>query len=124
ALAFGLRQVSAGQALVLAADHPWLERVLLQLLLDRLDAGDADAVVPRDPSGQAQPLLAAYRTSVATEAAHLVESGQRSMHALLDLIEVEWLDERVWRTVDRAARSFQDIDEPHDLTSLADEPGA
>lgn len=113
ALAFGLGQISAPGAIVLAADHPTIEPALLALLTSR-SADGGDAVVPmRD--GRPEPLVAWYRSSVAVTAERLVASGRRSMMGLLDEIDTRRVDEAQWRVVDPTGRSFADVDTPDDL---------
>lgn len=114
-LAFGLRQVAAPSVLVLAADHPSVEPALVQLLLGRLAGGAADAVVPQR-NGRPEPLVAAYRTTVAADAAErLLATGVRRLTALVEALDVLLLPEDGWRTADPDGRSFHDIDTPADL---------
>ena len=87
---------------------------LLELLARRALDGVADAVVPmRD--GRDEPLVACYRCDVEVVARRLVESGERSLRALLGEIRVDRMPESDWRTVDPDGRSFLDIDTPEDL---------
>ena len=114
ALAFGLGQLAAPWALVVAGDHALLRPELLDAMARRASAGAADAVVPmRD--GREEPLVACYRRDVAAVAHQLVESGERSLRALLGEVRVDRMPESEWRSVDPDGRSFLDIDTPEDL---------
>ena len=117
ALAFALGQVTAPVVLVLAADHPRLRPALLALVLDRLASDpDADAVVPvRDD--RREPLVAAYRRSVADVADSVLAGPRASLNALLDSIAVVEVMEHEWRHVDRDGDSFRDVDTPDDLAT-------
>jgi molybdenum cofactor guanylyltransferase len=115
ALAFGLQHVDADRTLVLAADHPQLQPLLLQLLLDEL--GDHDAVVPV-AHGEPQPLVACYRSTVAARANGLLAAGERRLRALLHALDVRWLDQDEWGRHDRDGRSFLDVDRPEQLEAM------
>jgi molybdopterin-guanine dinucleotide biosynthesis protein A len=116
-LAHGLGHVDSPVVLVLAADHPQLRPELLSALLARLvdGADEVDAVVPmRD--GRPEPLVAAYRTDVRSVAEQVLAEGGRSMRALLDRLRVDWWAEEDWRRLDPTGASFDDVDEPGDLS--------
>jgi molybdopterin-guanine dinucleotide biosynthesis protein A len=100
-------------ALVLAVDLPFLEVGILGALIA---ARPADAVVPR-VDGVPQPLCARYSGACLARAVELVNSGERSMRALLHAVDVRWLDEEDWSAV-TSARSFADIDTPEDAQRL------
>lgn len=121
-LAFGLGQVDADRALVLAADHPLLNAELLSALLGALDAEgplrEHQAAVPV-AGGRPQPLVASYRTSVASDAEQLLDDGERSLRALLEQIDTRWLEESEWRAADPSGISFLDVDHPEQLERLA-----
>jgi molybdopterin-guanine dinucleotide biosynthesis protein A len=114
ALAFGLGRIGAPWALVVAGDHPMLRPELLELLVRRAVDGVADAVVP-ERDERDEPLVACYRCDVDQVARRLVDSGERSLRALLGSIHVDRVPEPEWRVVDPDARSFLDIDTPEDL---------
>ena len=118
----GLRAMgdACDRAVVAAVDLPWLTSALAARLLAALGESDADAAVPRS-GGRPQPLLAAYRATVADEVQALVGSGERRAVALPDRLRVRWLDEddlladpRV-REDDPALRGLHDVDTPADL---------
>lgn len=103
--------------LVLAVDLPFVEISLLRLLGR---APMADAVVPR-VDGRAQPLCARYSVQALARARELVARGARSMQALLDVLDVDWLDEADWCGV-ATPRTFADIDTPGDAARFGLRP--
>ncbi len=101
--------------LVVACDLPALAPAVLALLAD---APAAEAVVPRT-GGHAEPLVARYARTVApTIRRHLV-AGARKMTSFLGDVTVCWLEEAALRAVDPALASFENINEPDDLSRLA-----
>ncbi|MCB0976542.1 MAG: molybdenum cofactor guanylyltransferase [Acidimicrobiales bacterium] len=122
ALEHGLHEVETELVLVLGGDHPRLSAGLLSLLVETLRSTAvgvvSDAVVPRR-DGRAEPLVACYRTAAAlTAASRLVETGERRFMALLDQLDVRWLEDDAWRQVDPTGGSFVDVDTPSDLDDL------
>ena len=84
----GLTAVDTEFALVLGCDMPLADGEGLAALLERARTTDADAVVPTTDGGP-EPLHAAYRVeSTRTAAQEALGDGRRSLHALLDGIEV------------------------------------
>lgn len=116
-LAHGLSSVDAELALVIAVDHPVLQPALCSLLIERLRSSGADAVVPIGPDGL-EPLVAAYRTSLAARAARLLDDGERRVRAIFDGANVEFLTEDDWSTVDLNGWSFRDADRPTELVEI------
>jgi molybdopterin-guanine dinucleotide biosynthesis protein A len=111
----GLRAVAPRAALVVAADHPWLQPALLRLLLAELGgAPEAAAAVIASERGL-EPLLGAYRPGVADVARRLLEAGERRMGALLDALSVRGVPPSVWRTVDPEGRSLLNVNAAADL---------
>lgn len=88
----GLRAIAPGTiAFVCAVDAPFLGPRFVGDVLAAVEPG-SDAAVPR-VAGRAQPLAAAYRREVAGEVEALLAAGGRSMGALLERLEVRWLDD-------------------------------
>lgn len=96
----------AGDAVVLACDLPNVSVELVRRLAAR--PGTAVPVV----DGRAQPLCARYSSEALAVATGLVAAGERRMGALLDAVEVEWLDGFA------SADELADIDTPDDLARL------
>lgn len=96
--------------LVLAVDLPFVEATLLAWLGAHPATG---SVVPR-VAGIAQSVCARYSSDALSTARALVGAGERSMRALLDRVEVTYVDEAEWSVV-CDERAFADIDTPEDL---------
>jgi molybdopterin-guanine dinucleotide biosynthesis protein A len=79
----GLEEI-AGQAdavLLCGCDMPLVRAGVLRLLIESLpDEAESAAI---DASGKLQPLLAIYRPSLLARARQLLDSGERSLQALL-----------------------------------------
>jgi molybdopterin-guanine dinucleotide biosynthesis protein A len=108
-LAAGLRAVGPGAVgFVCAADMPLLDAGFAAAVLAALPPG-SDAAVPR-VDGRPQPLAAAYRTDAVRAIEELLASGGRSMGALLDRLEVRWLDD-----LPGAAEAVRNVNTPAEL---------
>lgn len=128
-LAAGLRTAAGTSALVVGGDMPRLSPAVLALMLERLAAGDADAVIlaspasPDDPVGRTgqprQALPMAVRTGPALLAADAVLArGRHSLQALLDALAVVELPAESWLRLDPAGGTLDDVDEPADVDRL------
>lgn len=115
ALAFALEQVQHPRTLVLGGDHPLISPALLGRLLQ--DLHGFEAVVPK-LANMAEPLVACYLTEVGKNARTLVSSGERRLMALLDTLEVRWMEESEWRGFDPDGLSFMDVDTTEDLEEI------
>lgn len=107
--ALAARGASDAPFMVLAVDLPTVETSFLMWLRDFNSVG---AVVPR-VDGMAQPLCARYPASAVAVARGLLAQDRRSMHALLDVIDVTWVDEAEWGSIASVAM-FADVDTPED----------
>ncbi|MGV9242355.1 NTP transferase domain-containing protein [Streptomyces sp. NPDC003710] len=96
ALDAGLRRSTAGYAVVLSADLPFLEAGTVRRLLAALRASGAEGTVLTDPDGRDQPLVAAYRSAalrrelarLATESGGLAGLPLRRLVARLCLTRI------------------------------------
>ena len=104
-----------GFALVLAVDLPFADSALLGWLAAH---PAPETVVPR-VEGMAQSLCARYSPAALSAASELVRAGERSMRALLESVEITYVDEAEWSIV-CDARAFADIDTPEDLDRWGD----
>ena len=106
-------------AVLVAVDLPRMTPALAARLLAGLDGG-ADAAVPCI-GGRAQPLAAAYRTSLAARARALADAGEGRARALLDGTAVAWLAEAdlladpALRAADPELEGLRDVDTPAEL---------
>ncbi len=108
-LARGLRAAGpGGVAFVCAADMPLLDGRFAAAVVAALPPG-ADAAVPR-VDGRPQPLAAAYRTDAVDAVEAVLGAGGRSLVALLDRLEVRWLDD-----LPGAAEAVRNVNTPGEL---------
>ena len=113
----GLRAAAFEQVLVLAGDHPAAAPAVLADLLARLTADEhLDAVVLGTDHGP-QPLVGAYRSSVADEVGRLLDRGQRRARALLDALRVEVVEVAAWHDLDPGGETAIDLDTPAELAA-------
>ena len=102
-----------GPVLVMAVDMPFVTSALLHLLAHR--PGPATAVPRSD--GRAQPLCARFASEALEQVAGLLASGERSLRALLEVVDVDWVERAEWEPV-AGPDAFTDLDEPADLARL------
>ena len=109
--------VAGGSVFLLACDLPHVGTDLVRhLLACARDRGDCAAVVP-SIEGRRQPLCALYRASALPTVSRQLESGERSMGALLDAIwvlEVELSEELPCFRSDL----FHNLNQPADLEGV------
>ena len=102
-------------SLLLACDTPLLSKEVLGYLL-RLSPGH-DAVIPKWPNGNIEPLQAAYTTSRAFAAAHeaLRNRELRMSDAIERLWDVLYVSTDTLRMYDSQLQTFENINTPDDL---------
>jgi molybdopterin-guanine dinucleotide biosynthesis protein A len=110
ALVAGAGALPAGAVLLLGCDLLRVEPPLLRLVASWEGAATAVPVV----GGRAQLVCARYGADAIAAARALLESGQRSLRALLDVVPVDRLTEDDWGAV-ASAEAFADLDTPDDL---------
>lgn len=111
----GLNHVTTEWAFVVACDMPFMIPAVVELLARQ--RGESRAVVPV-VDGQPQPLAAFYARDCLTTAQQILAGGGRhSMRALLEHLEVRYVDESQLRGADIQLRSFFDLDTPLDVVN-------
>jgi molybdopterin-guanine dinucleotide biosynthesis protein A len=103
-----------GPVIVLATDLPRLTVGLVELLASSPVAG---CLVPMD-RGRPQPLCARYDPAALVAARRLVAAGERSMTALLEQVDVTWLEPADWQAAAGDPDALLDVDTPQDLTTF------
>lgn len=107
-----LSQVKTPWAFVVACDMPFVQPSVIALLSRY--RGPYQAVVPV-AQGHPQPLAAFYASSALSPIrAHLASGGKNSLRAVLERLQVRYVDEAELLTADPALRSFFDLDTPQD----------
>ena len=101
--------------LTLACDLPLVRPKLLELIVG--EAVAAAAVVPR-AGGRLHPLLAAYARSCLAPARASLEAGRRAMTALLDQVQVKFIEEAQLREADQDLASFINVNTWDDYRAL------
>ena len=112
-LAAGLKRAHSPWLFVVACDMPFISpAVINDLAARRLSV---EAVVPR-VQGYPQPLAAFYSASCLTVVENcLAGSGKHSLRALLEKLQVRYVDETDLKMADPQLRSFFDLDTPQDV---------
>lgn len=114
-VAAGLGRVTTPWAFVVACDMPFVEAALVELLAGYRPG--YHAVVPV-VQGHQQTLAAFYaRSCLDTIRAHLGAGGKNSLRAVLEQLQVRYVDETELLQADPALTSFFDLDTPQDVAS-------
>jgi molybdenum cofactor guanylyltransferase len=116
--ALGALEPGEEAVVCVAGDMPFLDARALALLRDH---PPAQAVVPR-VGGRPDPLFARYARGCAPAIARALAEGRLKTAALLDELEVSYLEEPILRAVDPALRFLTNVNTPEDLARLADGP--
>jgi len=98
--------------LVVACDMPFLNQGLLQYMLEVTD--NYDAVVPR-LGNMIEPLHAVYSKNCLAPAESLIKQGNMSVHQLLPLVKVRYIEADEIDRFDPKHRSFFNINTRADL---------
>jgi molybdopterin-guanine dinucleotide biosynthesis protein A len=88
AILTGLEHLTGEWGIFLACDLPLLDGRFIELLIERAEASDSDAVVPRTAGGW-QPLCAAYRRSSAHHIRQMIEEGETAIIKVLPRLQVD-----------------------------------
>lgn len=115
ALALGLGAVTTDVAIALPCDAPFVSRVLVAELARRLAAADT-ALIPMW-GGHLQPLVAVYRSRLASALDALVARGETRLQAVAQLRDVAILAEDDVRVLDPTGASFRVLNTPADLAA-------
>jgi molybdopterin-guanine dinucleotide biosynthesis protein A len=112
-LASGLAAAETPWVFAVACDMPFVVPEVIDLLAKR--RGVRQAVVPV-VQGHPQPLAAFYaRNCLDVIRAHLDSGGKNSLQAVLERLDVCYVDEAEMLAVDPGLRSFFDLDTPQDV---------
>ena len=112
-LSASLSQVTTPWAFVVACDMPFVEVALVELLATY--RAQYQAVVPV-VRGHPQPLAAFYARSCLDTIRTTLASGENSsLRAILERLQVRYVDETELLQADPALRSFFDLDTPQDV---------
>jgi molybdopterin-guanine dinucleotide biosynthesis protein A len=114
-LATGMDALDAavGRVIVVGGDMPTLVPDVLRRLLQELDG--AVAAVLADEHRRRPLPMALHRGPGLEAATALVRDGERSLHALLDLLGAAVIPVAGWRELDPIGATLRDVDTPDDL---------
>lgn len=117
-----LAEVGTSWVFAVATDMPFLQPALIEILAQRRQ--EFQAIVPV-VHGHVQPLAAFYsRTALPEIEAVLAGRGKRSLRAVLERLNVLYIDESELLVADPGLRSFFDLDTPQDLVAARSCAGA
>jgi len=112
-LASGLAAAETPWVFAVACDMPFVVPEVIELLAKQ--RGGRQAVVPV-VQGFPQPLAAFYASNcLQVIRAHLDSGGKNSLQAVLERLDVCYVDEAEMLAVDPGLRSFFDLDTPQDV---------
>ncbi|MFH2140629.1 MAG: molybdenum cofactor guanylyltransferase [Pseudomonadota bacterium] len=111
-LVAGLAQVETPWMFAVACDMPFIQSAVIIRMAEL--RGEHDAVVPMI-DGHPQPLFAFYAKQSMSMMRDALASGEKRVRAVLQKLDVRYVDEAELRNCDPQFRSFIDVDTPHDL---------
>jgi molybdopterin-guanine dinucleotide biosynthesis protein A len=115
-LAASLGHITTPWAFLVACDMPFVMPSVIELLAQRRDG--YQAVVPV-VQGHQQTLAAFYaRGCLDVIRAHLDSGSKNSLRAVLEKLQVRYVDETELLAVDPALTSFFDLDTPQDVATV------
>lgn len=111
----GLLNAKGKYSALLACDMPFISAQVIDMLFDI--AIRVNAVVPRWPDGNIEPLHAVYRTEPALKAAKMaLERGEYSMRAMVSLLRgVRYISTLVIKEMDPKMRTLINVNAQADL---------
>ena len=115
ALDAGLTASRSDRVVVVGGDMPTLVPAVLGRLLAALGADATAAIL--EVEGGPRPILplALVREPASAAVRRLLDSGERRLGALLDVLEMRIVPSAEWRFDDPEGRTLRDIDTPTDL---------
>ena len=114
-----LESAKSDEIFILGCDFPFVSIALIEFLLMRLRRGEYDAVIPIQPDGFKQTLVAAYRKStciVPFQAEILRKDMTPSVREMLQKVSAAYVDFEEFSTLPGAGDFFINVNTPEDLT--------
>jgi len=111
----GFETIQREYTLLLACDTPFLYPKILNFLLDVCI--NRNAVIPRWPNGNIEPLHATYYAETAAKAAEIaLENGKLDMRSMIEnMRNIRYISTTVLREFDPKLTTFFNINTPNDL---------
>jgi molybdopterin-guanine dinucleotide biosynthesis protein A len=110
-----LLATDADAVLLVGGDMPALHHGALELVLGARTS--AEAAVPR-VGGYCEPLHARYARRVLPRVSALLDGGTRALMALLDELDVEYVEEERLAAADPSGLTFSNVNTPEELARL------
>jgi len=108
-----LERVTTPWAFVVACDMPFISKIVIEFLSTLRD--DNQAIVPK-VQGYPQTLAAFYaKTCTHKMREHIEQGGKKSVRAMLEKLQVHYVDEEEIVKIDPSLQSFKDLDTPQDV---------
>jgi molybdopterin-guanine dinucleotide biosynthesis protein A len=115
----GFKNATCEYSILLPCDAPLISPRIISLLLSHVEGNDA--VVPKWPNGNIEPLLAVYRTREALKAAvKTVSEGRYRLANMIQQLNVQYLSTEMIKQYDRDLVSFRNINTLKDLDEARD----
>lgn len=107
----GLTHSMSNKSLILPCDSPFIrESFVLKIFSFYED--NFDAVVPRWPTGDVEPLHAIYKKESTEKIEELLKNNMRNVKALIERSKVKFVDAEL---LDETGKSFQNINRMKDI---------
>ena len=113
----GLQTMRHPVGIVVACDMPLINIELLRRMVERLDIGTGDAVVPQDEKGW-HPLHAIYRKRCVTPIEHLVRAGDLRVQNLIKHLNVQAITQNEMAQFDPHGLSLKNLNTPDEVAAL------
>jgi len=122
----GLRAAKKDLVLAVATDMPFIDRRLVESMVEACQTADAAiplVTVPGFDAPQPEPLHALYRKSCLPAIEAALHAGRRRATSFLQDVTVCYLSEDVLREVDPELKSFRNVNTPQEWAEAAKDLG-
>ena len=110
-----LKNAESEAVFISSCDMPFLDKVLINMLLDEAIGEGVDAIIPR-VDGKIEPLFALYYRHILDQLEnHIEESESRSIRSFLKIINTVYVD---FEDGEITRKAFVNINRPEDLSLL------
>lgn len=107
----GLTHTKSNKSLILPCDSPFIKESFVLRIFSFYER-DLDAVVPKWPTGDLEPLHAIYKKNSTGKIKELLKNNIRNVKALIERSKVKFVDVEL---LDENGKSFQNINRVKDI---------
>ncbi len=107
----GLTHTKSNKSLILPCDSPFIKESFVLRIFSFYER-DLDAVVPKWPTGDLEPLHAIYKKNSTGKIKELLKNKLRNVKALIERSKVKFVDVEL---LDENGKSFQNINRVKDI---------